>query len=87
MTFDPNRRHEPDRVVVGYGADRRSTGTYAALAIGVLVAMVAIFYVVGIIGGSRTENANNPSETKATTGQSTPERTPTPAQSPTAPRQ
>ena len=86
MTFDPSRNDQPNRVV-GYGAGRSSTGTYVAMALGVLIAIVAVFYLVGIVGGSRTENANNPSETKATVGQSTPERTETPAQSPTTPRQ
>jgi hypothetical protein len=86
MTFDPYRDDEPNRVV-GYGADRSSTGTYVAMALGVLIAMAAIFYLIGGVGGNRTENANNPSETKATVGQSTPERTEAPAQSPTAPRQ
>ncbi len=87
MTFDPyrNDNDEPDRVV-GYGAGRSSTGTYVAMALGVLIAMAAIFYLVEVVGGNRTENANNPSETKSTIGQSTREPTQAPAQSPT-PRQ
>jgi hypothetical protein len=86
MTYDPYQNDEPNRVV-GYGAGRSSTGTYVAMALGVLIAIAAVFYLVGVIGGNRAVNANNPSETKATVGQSTPERTETPAQSPTTPKQ
>jgi hypothetical protein len=87
MTYDPNRTHDdPDRVV-GYGADHHSSGYYALLFAGVLAAMVAIFYLIGHVGGTRTVTAINPMETSATTGQATTERSETPAQSPTAPRQ
>jgi hypothetical protein len=87
MTYDPNRTHDyPDRVV-GYGADHHSSGYYAMLFAGVLAAMVAIFYLIGHVGGQRTEHANNPSETKATVGQATTERSEgPPTQSPEAQR-
>ena len=87
MTYDPNRFDEQSDRAVGYGAGRYSAGTYTAMVLGALIALVAIFYLIGQVGGNRTENANNPSDTKATVGQSTPERTETPAQSPTTPRQ
>jgi hypothetical protein len=87
MTHDPNRLDERSDRPIGYGAGRHSSGMYTAMVLGALIALVAIFYLIGQVGGNRTENANNPSETKATVGQSTPERTETPAQSPTTPRQ
>jgi hypothetical protein len=87
MTYDPNTVNEQSGRVVGYGAGRHSAGAYTAMVLGALIALVAIFYLVGVVGGNRTENANNPSETKTTVGQSTPERAETPTQSPTAPRQ
>ena len=76
MTYDPNRMRDdhPDHLI-GYGADRHSSGYYAMLVAGTLAVMIAIFYLVGHVGGSRTEHANNPSETKATTGQATTEPT------------
>jgi len=88
MTYDPNRMQDYSDHVVGYGADRHSSGYYAMLVAGVLATMIAIFYLIGHIGGSRTEHANNPSETKATTGQATTERSEgPPTQSPNAQRQ
>jgi hypothetical protein len=87
MTYDPNRLDEQSDRVIGYGAGRYSSGMYTAMVLGTLIALVAIFYLIGQVGGNRTENANNPSETKATVGQSTSERTETPAQSPATPRQ
>lgn len=87
MTYDPNRFDEQSDHAIGYGAGRHSAGMYTAMVLGALIALVAIFYLIGQVGGNRTENANNPSDTKATVGQSTPERTETPAQSPTTPRQ
>jgi hypothetical protein len=87
MTYDPNRVDQQSRRVVGYGAGSYSAGTYTAMALGALIALAAIFYLIGSVGGNRTENANNPSETKATVGQSTSERTETPAKSPATPRQ
>jgi hypothetical protein len=84
MTYDPNRTHDdPDRVV-GYGADHHSSSYYAMLFAGVLAAMVAIFYLIGHVGGTRTVTAINPMETSATTGQATTEK---PVQSPSTPRQ
>jgi hypothetical protein len=84
MTYDPNRTHDdPDRVV-GYGADHHSSSYYAMLFAGVLAAMVAIFYLIGHVGGTRTVTAINPMETSATTGQATTEKS---VQSPSTPRQ
>lgn len=87
MTYDPNRLDERSDRPIGYGAGRYSAGTYTAMVLGTLIALAAIFYLVGYVGGNRPVNANNPSETSSTVGQSTSERTETPAQSPTAPRQ
>jgi len=88
MTYDPNRMQGYSGHVVGYGADRHSSGYYAMLVAGTLIALVAIFYWIGHVGGTRTEHANNPSETKATTGQATTERSETPpTQSPAAQQQ
>jgi hypothetical protein len=72
MTYDPNRMQDDysDRVI-GYGADHHSSGYYAVLVAGTLALMIAIFYLVGHIGGSRTVTAINPMETNTTTGQAT----------------
>ena len=57
----------------------------AVLSMGVLIALAAIFNLIGNVCGSRTEHANNLSETKATTGQATTERSEgPPTQSPDA---
>jgi hypothetical protein len=87
MTYDPNRMQGYSGHVVGYGADRHSSGYYAMLVAGALIALVAIFYLIGHVGGSRTMHANNPLDTKATTGQAVSEPTVTPGLLPTAPRQ
>lgn len=83
MTYDPNRMQDYPNRVVGYGADRHSASYYAMLVVGVLVAMAAIFYLIGDVGGKRPMHANVPLE-KSTTGQATTE---TPGLLPTAPRQ
>ena len=64
MTYDPNRLDERSDRPIGYGAGRYSAGTYTAMVLGALIALVAIFYLIGQVGGNRTENANNPSETE-----------------------
>lgn len=84
MTYDPNRMQDYSDHVVGYGADRHSSGYYAMLVVGVLVAIAAIFYLIGHVGGQRPLHANNPLVTSTTTGQATTE---TPGLLPTAPRQ
>jgi hypothetical protein len=84
MTYDPNRTHDDPERVVGYGADHHSSSYYAMLFAGVLAAMVAIFYLIGHVGGTRTVTAINPMETSATTGQATTEKS---VQSPSTPRQ
>jgi hypothetical protein len=65
MSFDPHR-DEASRQVVGYGAGRHSTATYAAMTVGVLIAMVAVFSAIAVVG-NRTPNANHPVDS-ATTG-------------------
>ncbi|MBZ0148779.1 MAG: hypothetical protein K8F62_14735 [Pseudorhodoplanes sp.] len=79
--------HDYSDRVVGYGADDRPSGFYAVFSMGVLIALAAIFNLIGNVGGSHTEYANNPSETKVTTGQATTERSEGPStQSPDAQR-
>jgi hypothetical protein len=71
MTHDSNRMQDHPARVVGYGADHHSSGYYAVLVAGTLIALIAIFYLIGHVGGSRTVTAINPMETNATTGQAT----------------
>ena len=75
--FDPaNRDFEPVQQnemgsVVGYGADRKSTGTYFAWFIGAVVALGAVLFAAGFFGSQTRDQANNPSIEKlpTTTGQ------------------
>jgi hypothetical protein len=57
------RQHNP----VGYGADRRSSGFYVAIAAGVILALFAVVGAVGWFGSEPGVQANNPSV--ETTGQ------------------
>jgi hypothetical protein len=50
-----------ERAVVGYGAGRKSNGTYAALFLGAVIAVGAILFMVGWSGTRTFEQANNPS--------------------------
>ena len=49
-----------EREVVGYGAGRKSSGTYAAIFFGAVIAVGAILYMIGWSGTRTFEQANNP---------------------------
>ena len=58
-------------LVVAYGADRKSTGTYFAWFIGTVAVLGVVLFAVGFFGSQTRDQANNPSIDKlpTTTGQ------------------
>jgi hypothetical protein len=68
--FEPAQQSEM-RSVVGYGADRKSTGTYFAWFLGAVAILGAVLFAAGFFGSQTRDQANNPSIEKlpTTTGQ------------------
>ncbi len=58
--FDTPHSTREDEVV-GYGAGRKSSGTYAAMFFGAVIAVGAALLMIGWSGTRTSEQANNPS--------------------------